>query len=87
MHALDTLYQEHLARRQIPSRDLLEQHTRRITNESLAVIRSAVPTCRDIGTKFRVGFAQLTLRNCHSQNTIVQPDKGLTEPIRRRTTV
>lgn len=36
MHALDTLYQEHLARRQIPSRDLLEQHTRRITNESLA---------------------------------------------------
>ena len=36
MHVLDTLYQEHLARRQIPSRDLLEQHTRRITNESLA---------------------------------------------------
>ena len=36
MHAIDTLYQEHLARRQLPSRDLLEQHTRRITDESLA---------------------------------------------------
>lgn len=36
MHAIDTIYQEHLARRQIPSRDLLEQHTRRITDESLA---------------------------------------------------
>lgn len=36
MHAIDALYQEHLARRQIPSRDLLERHTRRITNERLA---------------------------------------------------
>ncbi len=36
MHAIDTLYQEHLARRQLPSRDLLEQHTRRITDECLA---------------------------------------------------
>jgi hypothetical protein len=36
MHAIDTLYQEHLARRQLPSRDLLEKHTRRITDESLA---------------------------------------------------
>jgi len=36
MHAIDTLYQEHLARRQLPSRHLLEEHTRRITDESLA---------------------------------------------------
>jgi hypothetical protein len=35
MHAIDTLYQEHLARRQLPSRDLLEQHTCRITDENL----------------------------------------------------
>jgi hypothetical protein len=36
MHAIDTLYQEHLARRGLPSRAVLEQHTRRITDESLA---------------------------------------------------
>jgi len=36
MHAIDTLYQEHLAGRQIPSRDLLEQHTCRITHANLA---------------------------------------------------
>jgi hypothetical protein len=36
MHAIDTLYQEHLARRQLPSRDLIEQHTRRITDERIA---------------------------------------------------
>ncbi len=36
MHAIDTLYQEHLARRQLPSRGLLEQHTLRITDETLA---------------------------------------------------
>src|SRR5215831_13114815 len=36
MHAIDTLYQEHLARRQAPTRDLLEQHTRRIADERLA---------------------------------------------------
>jgi hypothetical protein len=36
MHAIDTLYQEHLGRRQLPSRDLLEQHTRRINDESIA---------------------------------------------------
>jgi hypothetical protein len=35
MHAIDTLYQEHLARRQLPPRDLLERHTRRITDERL----------------------------------------------------
>ena len=36
MHAIDTLYQEHLARRELPSRAVLEQHTRRITDKSLA---------------------------------------------------
>ena len=36
MHAIDALYQEHLARRQLPPRDLIEQHTRRITDEDLA---------------------------------------------------
>jgi len=36
MHAIDTLYQEHLARRQLPSRHLLEEHTRRISDQSLA---------------------------------------------------
>jgi hypothetical protein len=36
MHAIDTLYQEHLARRGLPSRAVLEQHTRRITDENLA---------------------------------------------------
>jgi hypothetical protein len=36
MHAIDTLYEEHLARRQLPSRDLLEQYTRGITDESIA---------------------------------------------------
>jgi hypothetical protein len=35
MHAIDTLYQEHLAHRRLPSRDLIEQHSRRITDESL----------------------------------------------------
>jgi hypothetical protein len=36
MHAIDTLYQDHLARRQLPSRSLIEQHTSGITDESLA---------------------------------------------------
>jgi hypothetical protein len=36
MHAIDTLYQEHLARRQLPPRDLVEQHTGRISDEGLA---------------------------------------------------
>ncbi len=36
MHAIDAVYQEHLARRQLPSRDLLERLTRRITDERLA---------------------------------------------------
>jgi hypothetical protein len=36
MHAIDRLYQEHLARRQLPSRDQLEQFTRRITDETIA---------------------------------------------------
>ncbi len=35
MHAIETLYQEHLARRQSPSRDLIEQHTRCITDEGI----------------------------------------------------
>lgn len=35
MHAIDTLYQEHLARRQVPSRETVERHTRRITDEDL----------------------------------------------------
>ncbi len=33
MHAIETLYREHLARRQLPPRELIEQHTRRITDE------------------------------------------------------
>ena len=36
MHAVDALYQDYLARRQLPPRDLIEQHTRRITDEGLA---------------------------------------------------
>jgi hypothetical protein len=36
MHAIDTLYQEHLARRQLPSRALIERHTSGITDESVA---------------------------------------------------
>ena len=36
MHPIDTLYREHLARRQLPSRALIEQHTRGITDEGLA---------------------------------------------------
>ncbi len=36
MHAIDRLYQQHLARRQLPSRDLIEQHTRSITDQNLA---------------------------------------------------
>jgi hypothetical protein len=36
MHAIDALYQEHLARRQLPPRDLIEQHTCRIIDEDLA---------------------------------------------------
>jgi hypothetical protein len=36
MHPIDMLYQEHLARRQLPSRRLLEQHTCRITDERVA---------------------------------------------------
>ena len=36
MHAIDALYQEHLARRRLPPRDLIEQHTLGITDESLA---------------------------------------------------
>ncbi len=49
MHAIETLYQEHLARRQLPSRELLEQYTRRITDENLgraiaARLASALPS-------------------------------------------
>lgn len=36
MHAIDTLYQEHLARRQVPSCGLLERHTLPVTDENLA---------------------------------------------------
>jgi hypothetical protein len=36
VHAIDALYQEYLGRRQLPSRELLEQHTRRIVDERLA---------------------------------------------------
>jgi hypothetical protein len=36
MHAIDTLYLEYLARRKLPSRDRLEQHTRAITDEGIA---------------------------------------------------
>lgn len=36
MHAIDTIYQDHLARRQFPPRELIEQHTRRITDERIA---------------------------------------------------
>lgn len=36
MHAIDDLYQAHLARHRLPSRDLIEQHTRHITDERIA---------------------------------------------------
>lgn len=36
MHAIDALYREHLARRQLPPREEIERHTRGITDESLA---------------------------------------------------
>jgi hypothetical protein len=36
MHAIDTLYQEHLAHRGLPSRSVLARHTRPITDEDLA---------------------------------------------------
>jgi hypothetical protein len=36
MHALETLYQQHLSRGLLPPRDLIERHTSRITDESLA---------------------------------------------------
>jgi len=36
MHAVDALYHEHLARRQLPPRELIEQHTGRISDERLA---------------------------------------------------
>jgi hypothetical protein len=36
MHAIDALYQEHLARRRLPPRDLIARHTRGITDEGLA---------------------------------------------------
>ncbi len=45
MHAIETLYQEHLARGQLPSRDLIEQHTRRITDEGLARSIAGRLTC------------------------------------------
>lgn len=36
MHAIDSLYQEHLTRHQLPARSLIERHTGRITDEKLA---------------------------------------------------
>lgn len=36
MHPIDTLYQDHLARSRLPPRDLIERHTRHITDERLA---------------------------------------------------
>jgi hypothetical protein len=36
MHDIDALYQAHLARRQLPSRDLIEQHTSGITDENVS---------------------------------------------------
>jgi hypothetical protein len=36
MYAIEMLYQEHLARRQLPSRDLLEQYTGRMSDERVA---------------------------------------------------
>lgn len=36
MDAIVALYQEHLARRQLPPRDLVEQHTRRLADERRA---------------------------------------------------
>jgi hypothetical protein len=33
MHAIDTLYQDHLALGRLPARGIIEQHTRRITDE------------------------------------------------------
>ena len=45
MHAVETLYQEHLARRQLPARDLIERQTRRITDEGLARSIAGRMTC------------------------------------------
>jgi hypothetical protein len=45
MHAIDTLYQDHLARRRLPSRDQLEQHTRLITDDRLARAIAGRLTC------------------------------------------
>jgi hypothetical protein len=36
MHAIEALYQDHLARHRLPPHDLVEQHTRGITNERVA---------------------------------------------------
>lgn len=36
MHAIDTLYREHLARRQLPSRNEIERYTLPITDQSVA---------------------------------------------------
>jgi hypothetical protein len=36
---------EHLARRQLPPRDLIEQHTRRIIDERLARTIAGQPAC------------------------------------------
>ena len=45
MHAIETLYQEHLARRRLPSRDLIERQTRRITDAGLARSIAGRMTC------------------------------------------
>jgi len=46
MHAIETLYQEHLARRQLPPRDLIERQTRRITDERLGRVIAGAPRLR-----------------------------------------
>jgi len=45
MHAIETLYQQHLARRQLPPRDLIEQQTRRITDQRLARVIAGRLAC------------------------------------------
>jgi hypothetical protein len=59
MHPIDTLYQEHSARRRLPSRELIEQHTSGVTDEDLAraiagrlelsIISAAAPRALAVG--------------------------------------
>ncbi len=45
MHAIETLYAEHLARRQLPPRHLVDEHTRRISDERLARVIAGRLAC------------------------------------------